>query len=45
VIAKATALKFKVTTKQKNKFLGVAVSNTNAVGTTTMFSPTTAKTK
>lgn len=36
-IAKATAVKFKVTSKQKNKYLGVAVSNTNSVGTTTMF--------
>jgi hypothetical protein len=44
-IAKAKATKFKVTTKQKNKYLAVAVTNTNAVGTTTMFSPTTAKTK
>lgn len=45
VIAKATALKFKVTTKQKNKFLGVAVSNTNAVGTATLFSTLATKAK
>ncbi len=45
VIAKATALKFKVTAKQKNKYLGVAVSNTNAVGTATLFSTLSAKTK
>jgi hypothetical protein len=44
-IAKAKATKFKVTTKQKNKYVAVAVTNTNAVGTTTLFSPTTAKTK
>ena len=44
-IPKATALKFKVTTKQKNKYLGVAVSNTNAVGTATLFSTLSAKTK
>ena len=44
-IAKAKATKFKVTTKQKSKYLAVAVTNTNAVGTTTLFSPSTAKTK
>ena len=44
-IPKATALKFKVTAKQKNKYLGVAVSNTNAVGTATLFSTLSAKTK
>ncbi len=44
-IPKATALKFKVTTKQKNKYLGVAVSNTNAVGTATLFSTLSTKTK
>ena len=44
-IPKATALKFKVTTKQKNKYLGVAVSNTNAVGTATLFSTLAAKAK
>jgi hypothetical protein len=45
VIAKATALKFKVTSKQKNKYLGVAVSNTNAVGTATLFSTLATKAK
>jgi hypothetical protein len=45
LIAKATALKFKVTTKQKNKYLGVAVSNTNAVGTATLFSTLATKAK
>jgi hypothetical protein len=44
-IPKATALKFKVTTKQKNKDLGVAVSNTNAVGTATLFTTLAAKAK
>lgn len=44
-IPKATALKFKVTTKQKNKYLGVAVSNTNAVGTATLFSTLSTKAK
>jgi len=44
-ISKARATKFKVTTKQKKKYIAVSVSNTNAVGTTTLFSPTTAKTK
>lgn len=44
-IPKATSSRFKVTSKQKGKYLSLAVSNTNAVGTTTLFSPTTAKAK
>lgn len=40
-IPKATSNKFKVTSKQKKKYLGVSVTNTNAIGTTLMFSPTT----
>lgn len=44
-IAKATTSKFKVTSKQKNKYLAVAVVNRNDIGTTTLFSPTTKKTK
>jgi hypothetical protein len=44
-IPKATALKFKVTAKQKNKYLGVAVSNTNAVGTATLFTTLATKAK
>ena len=44
-IAKATAAKFKVSAKQKKKFLGVAVTNQNSIGTTTLFSATTKKVK
>ena len=44
-IPKAVTAKFKVTAKQKNKFLALAVTNTNRVGTTILFSPTTAKAK
>lgn len=44
-ITGATAAKFKVTAKQKKKYLAVAVTNANAVGQTTVFSTTTAKAK
>ena len=44
-IAKATAAKFKVTTKQKKKFIAVAVVNQNEIGTTTLFSVTSKKAK
>ena len=45
LIPKATALKFKVTSKQKNKYLGVAVKNTNAIGTATVFRTLATKAK
>jgi hypothetical protein len=44
-IAKATASTFKVTTKQKGKFITVAVKNSNGVGTTTLFAPVATKSK
>jgi hypothetical protein len=44
-IAKATAATFKVTSKQKGKYLSVAVKNTNSVGTITLFAPATTKSK
>lgn len=44
LIKKATGSSYKLTSSQKKKYLGLAITNTNAVGTATMFSPTTAKT-
>jgi hypothetical protein len=44
-IAKASASKYKVTAKQKGKFITVAIANTNAVGTTTLVAPVTKKSK
>lgn len=44
-IAKATKNSFTVTAKQKGKFITLAISNTNAVGTNTVFTPAAAKVK
>lgn len=44
-IAKATSSKFTVTSKQKGKYITVAVKNTNAVGTTMIFAPVATKSK
>ena len=44
-IPQATSATFKVTAKQKNKYLGIAVTNSNAVGSVLVFSPTTTKAK
>ncbi len=44
-IAKATAAKFKVTSKQKGKFVTVVVKSRNVIGETTVFAPSAVKTK
>jgi hypothetical protein len=44
-IAKATKNSFTLTSKQKGKFVTLAISNTNAVGTNRVFTPATAKVK
>jgi len=44
-IAKATKNTFTLTAKQKGKFITLAISNTNAVGTNTVFTPAAAKVK
>jgi hypothetical protein len=44
-ITKATAAQFKVAAKQKGKFITVAITNTNAVGTTTLVAPVGKKSK
>ena len=44
-IAKATAPNFKVTAKQKGKFITVAVTNTNQVGAATVLAPSLTKAK
>lgn len=42
-IAKATTAKFKATSKQKKKYLAVAVTSSNAIGTTTLLKATSSK--
>jgi hypothetical protein len=44
-ISKATGSTFKVTSKQRGRYITVAVKNTNAVGTTTLFAPVSSKAK
>jgi hypothetical protein len=44
-ISKATGSTFKVTSKQRGKYITVAVKNSNAVGTTTLFAPASSKAK
>lgn len=44
-ISKATTATFKVSGKQKKKYLALAITNINAVGTTTVVTKTTGKTK
>jgi len=44
-ITKANTVTFKLTTKQKKKYLGLAVTNTNPVGAVTIFGKTTARIK
>ena len=44
-IAKATLPTFKLTGKQKGKFVTVALKNANAYGATTLFAPVATKTK
>lgn len=44
-ITKANTATFKLTTKQKKKYLGFAVTNTNPVGAATIFGKTTARIK
>ena len=42
-ISKATGSTFKPTSKQRGRFVTVAVKNTNSVGTTTVFAPVSSK--
>lgn len=44
-ISKATSSTFKVASKQKKKYLALAITNTNPVGTTMLVTKTTAKAK
>lgn len=44
-ISKATGSTFKVTSKQKGKYITVAVKNSNPVGTATIFAPVSKKSK
>jgi hypothetical protein len=44
-ISKATGSTFKVTSKQRGKFITVAIKNSNTLGTTTLFAPASSKAK